>query len=47
MMFFAVNIRMDKTKETKSHTKAAPLDNTVLNPFELESLTNMDLFIQK
>lgn len=31
----------DKTKE------ATPLDSTVLNQFELESLTNMDLFIQK
>lgn len=38
---------MDKTKETTSDTKAALVGSTVLNLFELESLTNMDLFIQK
>lgn len=38
---------MEKQKESASDTKAAPVDNALSNLFELESLTNMDLFIQK
>lgn len=36
-----------KQKKRLRATKAAAVDSTVLNLFELESLTNMDLFIQK
>lgn len=39
---YAEFIAMEKIRETASDTKAA-----LLNLFELESLTNMDLFIQK
>lgn len=37
----------EKQKKRLRATKAAAVDSTVLNLFELESLTNMDLFIQK